>query len=77
MYLVMVNGIRTKYPCGLNKGFWLKFCAGSQFQYEMPEEGRRMHQPKCCEFNNEDISPNILSDKNYPASSQKFRQIDL
>ena len=30
---------------------------------ETPEQGWRMHQPKCYEYNNEDNSPNILSDK--------------
>ena len=34
----MVNGIRTIYLCGLNKEFDLKFCVGSQVQYETPEE---------------------------------------
>ena len=37
------------------------------------EEGRRTYQPKRCEYNNEDEDncPNIQSDKNYQASSQK------
>ena len=36
-----------------------------------------MHWLKCCEYNNKDENncPNTLNDKNYQASSQKFRQI--
>ena len=72
----MVNGIRTIYPRGLSKGFGLKFCVGSRVRHETPEEGRRMHRLKRCEYNekDEDDSPNRLSDKNYQASSHKFRQ---
>ena len=33
-----------------------------------------MHQSKCCEYN-KDNSQNTISDKNYQALSQKFRQI--
>ena len=35
-----------------------------------------MHQPKRCEYNNEDEdnSPNIWSDKNHQTLSQKFTQ---
>ena len=34
------------------------------------------HLKKCCEYNNNDEvnSPNILSNNNYQASSQKLRQ---
>ena len=73
----MGNGIRIIYLGGLNKRFGSKFCLGSQVRYETPEEGRRRYRPKCCEYNSEDEdnSPNILSDKNYHASTQKFRQI--
>ena len=48
-----------------------------QTWHETPEGSQKMHQPKCSEYNNkdEDNSPDTLSDKNYPASSQKFRQI--
>ena len=62
----MVNGIRTIYPHGLNKELSWKFCVGSQVCHETPEEGQRIYQPKCCEYNNkdEDNSPNVLSDKN-------------
>ena len=35
----MVNEIKTVYPHGLNKGFSLKFCVGSQVQHETPKEG--------------------------------------
>ena len=36
-----------------------------------------MHHPKGCEYKNEDedYSPNTLSDENYQALSLKFRQI--
>ena len=53
------------------------FCVGFQVQHETPEEGQRTYQSKHSEYNNEedDNSLNILSDKDYPASSQKFRQI--
>ena len=77
LYLVMVNGIRTIYPSRLNKGFGLKFCVDSQDRYETAEEGQKMHWPKLSEYNkkDKDNSPNILSDKNCQASSQKFTQI--
>ena len=59
----MVNGIRTIYPCGLNKGFEWKLCM-SRIRHEPPEEGRSIHQPKRCEYNkDEDNSPNTLDDK--------------
>ena len=53
------------------------FCVGSQVQFETPDESQRTYQPKHCEYSNEieDNSLNILSDKSYQASSQKFRQI--
>ena len=75
MYLV--NETRTIYPHGLNEGFSSKFCVGSRVQQETPEEGQKKHQPKHCEYNNKDDndSQNTLNDKNYEASSQKFRQI--
>ena len=62
----MVNGIRTIYSRGLNEGFSSKFSIGSHVQYEMPEEGQRIYWLKHCKYNNEDedYSPNILSDKN-------------
>ena len=73
----MVNGIRTILPRGLNKKFGLKFCMGSRVQHETPEERGRMYHSKHCEYNHkdDDNSPNTLSDKNYQAPSQKFRQI--
>ena len=61
----MVNGIRTIYTDGLNKGFSSKFHLSSSVQQETPEEGgRRMHWLKLCEYNNEDEdnSPNTLND---------------
>ena len=62
--MVMVIGITTIYPHGLNKSS--KFCVGSQVQHKTLEEGQRMHRLKYCRYNNEDEdnSPNIISDKN-------------
>ena len=75
----MVNGIRTIYPSVLNKWFSLRYCVGFWVWHETPEKDRGTYQPKHCEYNNEDKdnSPNILSDKNYKTSSQKFRQINI
>ena len=41
------------------------------------EEGRRIRRPKRCDKNNEDEdnSPQTLTDKNHQTSSQKFRQL--
>ena len=49
----------------------------TQIQQETPEEGQRMHRPKCSEYNNkgEDNNLTTLNDKNHQASSKKFRQI--
>ena len=70
----MVHGIRTIYP---REGLSLRMCVGSWVQHETPEEGHRKYQLKHCEYNNEnEDSANILSDKNYQASSQKFRQME-
>ena len=46
------------------------------FEQDAPEEGRRAHWPKHCEYNNkdEDNSPNNLENTNNQASSQKFRK---
>ena len=73
----MVNGIRTIYPRRLNKGFCSKFRVGSTDRHKRPKEDRRLHRPKRCKYNNEDEDncSNILNDKNYQASSQKFWQI--
>ena len=73
----MVNGIRTIYFHGLDKGLGSRFCVGFGVRLKTPEDSRRMHWTKHYEYNNEDedISPNTLNDKNYPASSQKFRQL--
>ena len=75
----MANGIRTINPCGLNKGFVSKFFVDSRVWQETPEEGWRIHRLKHCEYNNkdEDNSLNTVNDKNYQASSKKFRQILL
>ena len=51
----MVNRIRTIYPCGLNEGFSSRFCVGSWVGHETPE----------CNNEDEDNSPNILSNKNW------------
>ena len=60
----------------LNKGRGSKFRVGSRVRQVTPEEGRRTHQPKRCEYNNkdEDNSQKTLNDKNHHALSQKFRQ---
>ena len=60
----MVNEIRTIYPCGINKGFGLKFCVGSWVWQETPED-QRIHQLKHSEYNNKDEnnSLNTLNDK--------------
>ena len=43
----------------------LSIAPGSRIRRNAPEEGRRAYRPKRCEYNHEDedISPNILSDK--------------
>ena len=41
---VMVNGIRTIYPDGLNEGYSLKFCLGPQVQCETPVEDQRTYR---------------------------------
>ena len=62
----MVNGIRTIYHIGLNKGFGSKFGVGTRLRHETPKEGRRTHRPKHCEYKieSEDNSLITLSDKN-------------
>ena len=64
----MVNRIGTIYPCGLTKGFSLRFGEGFLNSHETPEEHSQ---------NTESITLKMLSDKNYLASSQKFRQKSL
>ena len=61
------------------KGFGSKFCMNYRVRHETLEEGRRTYWPKRCGHNDEDEdnSPNILSGKNYQASSKKFRQINI
>ena len=49
----MVNGIRTIYSCGLNKGFSSGFYVGSPVRYEKPEEGQITYRPKRYEYNND------------------------
>ena len=68
------------YPCGLNEGFSLRFRVSSRLQHETPEEGQRTHCLKCCEYNNEDNSPNTLNDKNiglYLIAPKKNSNFDL
>ena len=73
----MVNRIRTVYPCGSNKEFSSRFCVGSRIRHETPEEGRRTYRPKRDYTNKDEVnSLNILSNNNYQALSQKFRQIN-
>ena len=71
----MVKGIWKSAPSELNKVFDAKFCVDSRVQYETPEEGRRMHRSKRCEYNNEveDHNSYTLSDKNDRGSSQKTK----
>ena len=63
----MVNRITTVYPCGLNKGFNLRFCVDFQVQHET----LRIYQQKCCEYNNKNEvnSLNILSNNKYTKRS--------
>ena len=72
----MANGIRTGDPCVFNKGRSSKFREDSRVR-QTPEEGWRAYRPKRCENNNKDMGnrPKTLNDKNYQASSQKFRQL--
>ena len=73
----MVNRIRTMNPRGLNKGFSSKFFLSSRVRHDTPEEGRRVYRPKRCMHNNEDEdnSPNILSDKKPFGSLVKFQSL--
>ena len=59
----MLNGIRAS---NTNKKCGSKFRVGSRVRQETPEEGRRIRQPKRCEYNynDEDNSPKTLNDKN-------------
>ena len=72
----MANVIRTGDPCGFNKGRSSKFHEGSRVRQTL-EEGWRIYWPKCCGNKNKDKdnSPKTLNDKNYEASSQKFRRL--
>ena len=56
------------------KRFGSKSCVGSRVEHETPEEGRRTHRLKHCEYDDEYNSSNTLSDKHNHASSKKFRQ---
>ena len=75
-YFTLVNGIRTGYPRGFNKGRSSEFREGSRVR-QIPEESRRTYRPKRYGNNNKDEynSPKTLNDKNHQASSQKFRQL--
>ena len=44
------------------KGSIPGFLEGSRFRQKTPEEDRMIYQAKLCEFNDEDNSPNTLSD---------------
>ena len=63
-------------PIDSIKGRSSKFCEGFRVR-QTPEEGWRTYRPKRCGNNNkdEDNSLQTLNDKNYQASSQKFRQL--
>ena len=41
-------------PLELNKGVGSRFCIDSQVRYKTPEEDRRTHRLKLCEYNNRD-----------------------
>ena len=60
----MINGIIITKRRGLNKGFGSKFRVGLQIRQETPEEGRRTHRQKRCEYRNEINSPISLNDRN-------------
>ena len=68
----MVNGIRTSDSQERGSKFWV----GSRVRQEIPEEGWRTYRLKRCKCNNkdEDNSPKRVNDKNYEASSKKFKQ---
>ena len=74
----MANGIRTGDPCEFNKGRSCKFRVGSRVR-QTPEEDRKTYRPKHCRNNkkDDDNSLKTLNDKNYQASSQKFRQLKI
>ncbi len=71
----MVNRIESVYLRGSNKMVQFEILCGCPSL--TPEEGRRAYRPKHCDDSNKDEvnSLNILSNDNYQASSQKFRQI--
>ena len=50
----MVNKIEKVYPNGWNNGLILRSYLGSWVQHETLEEGRTIHRPKSCEYNNKD-----------------------
>ena len=58
------------------KGFSLRFCGESRLRHQTPKVGRKTYRPKHCDYTNKDEvnRPNILSNNDYEASSQKFRQ---
>ena len=64
---VVVNGMRTIYPRGLNRGSVRssRERVDSWIRYKTAKEDRRSDQPKRLEYNNEneDNMPNTLSDK--------------
>ena len=73
----MANGIRTGDTRGFNKGRSLKFRVGSRVR-QRHEEGQRIYLYILYLFyiyKNENNSSKTLNDKNYHASSQKFRQL--
>ena len=59
----------------LDKRFLLRFWVGSWVRHETPEEGLIDRNVVNMAMNMKSISLNILSDKNYLASSQKSKQI--
>ena len=76
--MTIVNRIGTIYPCGSNKELSLRFCVGFQVWHKTPEEGQSSYRLKHYVYSNKDDvnSPNILTNNNYQASTQRFRQIN-
>ena len=75
MYPLIIKRIKIMFPRGLNKVFGSNFQLDFRVWHETPEEERRTHRLKSCEYEAEDKSPNTLNNKTYRSSSQKFTQI--
>ena len=71
----MVNGIRTRDLCGLNKGCGSKFQVDFQVQ-QTPEEGWRTYRPK-CEYNKKDEENSLKTLNNKKKELFIFIKMDL